>query len=223
MKRLALILALLAAPVGADDRMHPYSDRPLDFALTLSNRSYDLNYGDSKVDTSVDRITASWRERYGEHLQLGLFGGPAYLTQTNNSATSGRQLNGYHAGISLDLDLMRTQWVDAFFSAVWLYQKVDHDDGAQQVVIATREPSARLGAGVSIAPNVRAYGGVRYGSIRGEQRVSGTLNETRTVRESEQAGGFVGLELTLDRDGYVGLAGESGIDRGVRISFGRRF
>lgn len=223
MRRLVLMVALFAAPVGADDRMHPYSDRPLDFALTLSTGSFDLDYGDAKVDTSVDRITASWRERFGEHLQLGFFGGPAYLTQTNNILTAGRQLNGYHAGISLDIDLVRTSWVDSFFSAVWLYQQVDDDDGMRRVVIATREPSARLGAGVSIAPDVRAYGGVRYGSIRGEQRVSGTLSETRTVRESQQAGGFVGLELTVDRDGYVGLAGESGIDRTVKIYFGRRF
>jgi hypothetical protein len=223
MKRLVLLLAFFSIPVGADDRAHPYSDRPLDFALTLSTRSYDLDYGGSNVDTSVDRVTASWRERYGPYLQLGFLGGPAYLTQTNNAATSGRELNGYHVGLSLDIDLLRRERVDVFFSAAWLYQKLDHADGSQRVVITTHEPSARLGAGLLLAKPVRAYGGARYGSIRGEQRQSGTINETRTVRESQQAGGFAGLELLLDRDGYVGLYAESGIDRSVGIYFGRHF
>lgn len=223
MKRLVLLVALVSTVVDADDRAHPYADRPLNFSLTLSTRSYDLDYGGSTIDTSVDRVTASWRERYGERLQLGFFGGPAYLTQTNNTATSGHELNGYHAGLSLDIDLWRARSMDAFFSAVWLYQKVDHDASGQRVTIATSEPGVRLGTGVSVVPNLRFHGGFRYGGIRGEQRLSGTMNETRTVRESRQGGGFAGIELTLDRDGYVGLDAHSGTDRGVGISFGRYF
>lgn len=217
------VLAIWSVAAIADDA-RPYGlDRPLDFGLRFSHHALDLDYGGSKIDTSVDRIAVYWRERYGERLQLGLFGGYAFLSQSNNPATAGRKPDGYHAGFSLDVDLLRSEPVDSFFSAVWLYQKVDDDNGAQQTEIATREPGARLGLGVSLGGGVRAYGGARYGRIDGEQRLSGALNETRKIGETRNTGGFVGLELKLEQDGYVGLAAESGTDRSVAIYFGKRF
>lgn len=222
MKRILLLATLLAAaPVSADEIYH-YTDQPLDFALRLSHHDTTLDIGPTRVDTSVDRASILWRERYGERLQLGLIGGYSLLSQTNNPPTAGLDLDGYHAGVLLDLDLIRTSRFDVFFNAAWLYQRVDHDDGSQRVVIVTREPSARLGAGLTLG-GIRAYGGARYGRIDGEQRLSGTVNETRDIHETRRSGAFAGLELRLEGNGYVGVMGESGADRSVGIYFGRVF
>lgn len=222
MRRLLLLAALCTGPVAAEDGPSIYPERPLDFSLTLGQHTLDLDYGDTTVDTSVDRIGISWRERYGERLQLGLVLGYSFLTQGNNVVTAGRELDGYHAGVTLDIDLLKTERALLFLGVSWLYQNVDDDDGAQRVEIAWREPSGWLGVSRLIGP-VRAYGGVRYARIDGQQRLSGALNETRDIEETDSSGAFAGLELALEDDGYVGVVGQSGPDRSASIYFGRRF
>lgn len=223
MKYLLWLLVFLTASACADDTALRHYDRPLDFSLALIHGTSDLDYGNTAVDTSFDRITLAWRERYGERLQLGLLGGPTRLTQSNNPATSGRELAGYHAGVSLDVDLARTNRFDAFFSANWIYQQVDDSNGTQKVVVNTREPNAQLGAGLTVGAGGRFYGGVRYSAINGEQRLSGTIDETRTIKETRRSGGFAGFEQTLEEDGYIGLAAQTGSNRTVSIYFGRHF
>lgn len=223
MKRLLLMaLALPGLAGAADNGLALYSERPLDFSLRFSQASLDLDDGTARRDTSVDRITLAWRERYGERLQLGLLGGWSFLTQGNNPVTAGRELDGYHAGVSLDLDLYSAQRATLFLAAAWLYQRVDDESDSQRVVISWNEPSVRVGISGWVGGGVRAYGGARYGGIDGEQRLSGTLNETRAIAQVGRTGGFAGLELALERDGYVGVAA-SGPERRVSLYFGRRF
>ena len=223
MKRLVLVAALYAAPASADSEMRLTPERPLDFSLRISQHSLDLDYGGPVVDTTVDRIGVAWRERFGPALQLGLLGGYSFLTQGNNAVTAGRELSGYHAGFSLDLDLPASERLGVFLGATWLYQKVDDDDGAQRIVISWSEPSVRFGVSGLLAGRLRAYGGVRYGAIDGQQRLSGALNETRDIEQTDRTGAFAGLALLLEDDGYVGVTAESGIDRTAAVYFGRRF
>lgn len=223
MKRAAYACVFLSATALADDGWYPYTPRPLDFNVRFSQHTVDLDYDGTRVDTSVDRVGVAWRERFGERLQLGLFGGYSALTQTDNPDTAGRRLHGYHAGFSLDLDLLTLERAALFLGAAWLYEKVDEDDGAQRVALSWNEPSVRLGASGLIGGALQLYGGVRYGVIDGRQRLSGALNETRPIEQADRSGGFAGLELILDRDGYAGAVVESGLDRSVALYFGRRF
>ena len=222
MKRLALIGALYAGSAIAADGS-PFSDRPLDFSLRVVDTELALDYGGTNVDTTLQRISIGWRERYGERLQLGLVGGPSYLTQRNNAATAGLELNGYHAAVSLDIGLYASPGARVDFNATYLYQRVDHDNAGQKVVIDWREPSAQLSAGAGLGAGLWVYAGARYGRIDGEQRRSGVQNETRTIARNAPAGALIGLELRLEHDGYIGLTGVSGVDRGVALYFGRRY
>lgn len=212
---------LSAAAAAADG--YPYTDRPLDFSLIFSHHTLALDYAGTPVDTSVDRVGIAWRERFGERLQLGLLGGYAFLTQSNNPPVAGQELNGYHAGFSLDLDLFRRARAGVSLHGAWLYQKVDQGDATQQAVISWREPWVELLADVTAGAGLRLYGGVRYGAIDGTQRLSGTLNETRSITETDRTGGVVGVQLELEGNGYIGAATASGPDRRTEIFFGRRF
>lgn len=214
---------LIAVTAGAEERFYPYTDRPLDFSVRFSQHDLDLDYGSARIDTSVDRIGIGWRERYGDRLQLGLIAGWTDLTQTNNPVSAGRELEGYHAGVSLDFDLLRFERVTVFVQGAFLYQRVDDDTSTQRIVIAWREPSAQLGAAANLGGGLSVYGGVRYGRIDGEQRSSGTLNETREIEESERGGAVAGLELRVEGDGYIGFSAASGTDQTFALYFGRRF
>jgi hypothetical protein len=211
----------LSAVAMAD--AYPYTERPLDFSLYLSHHTLALDYTGSRVDTSVDRIGITWRERFGDSLQLGLVGGYSFLTQSNNPPDAGQELDGYHAGFSLDLDLVRRARGGVSLHGAWLYQKVDHSDAAQQVDISWREPWLELRADAAVGRWLRVYGGVRYGAIDGTQRLSGTLNETRSVTETDRTGGLVGVQLELERNGYIGVDAASGPVRRTEVYFGRRF
>ena len=217
-----LLLAFVSTAATAESDNF-YTDRPLDFSLSLGHHTLTLDYGGTNVDTSVDRIGVAWRERFGERLQLGLVGGYSFLTQTNNPPTAGLELDGYHAGFSFDLDLLTLRRASVSLRGAWLYQKMDHDDGMQQISISWREPSVRLDAAAAIGGGVRVYGGLRYGTIDGTQRLSGTLNETRAIKQTDRTGGFIGLELGLEDNGYVGVSAASGFDRSVSLYFGRLF
>jgi hypothetical protein len=218
----ALVLLGATLNATAQERLL-VSDRPLDFALHLSNADIPIDDGTSVAATEVQRIGITWRERYGQHLQLGFLGGASYLTQRNNAATAGLELDGYHAGLSLDIDLYDDARANLQLSATYLYQRVDSDRPNQRVVIAWREPSARFTAGVALGGRLWASAGVRYGGIDGEQRLSGTVNQTRDVERRATTGSVAELELKLDDNGYVRLTAMSGMERSVALHFGRRY
>jgi len=223
-KHAVLACALASAAAAAADGWGLYPIRPVDFSLGFSRHTLDLRAGGARFDTTVERIGITWRERYGARLQLGFTGGYSALTQTNNPVTAGRELDGYHAGVLLDFDVLRSERAALFFNAAWLYQHVDDDDGTQRIVLSWSEPSARFGAGALLGGGLWVYGGVRHGIIDGRQRLSGAVNETQPIEQTDRTGGFAGLELVLDREGgYAGLTAESGPDRSVGVYFGRRF
>ena len=217
------LLALVTTAALADDPDVRIDNRPLDFSLQFSHDTGDLKINGATLDTSTGRIGIAWRERFSDRVQLGLTGGWASVTTRDDSLTAGRALNGYYAGFLLDVDLLKYDRFDSFANATWRYQQVDHDDGVQRVVIVTREPNFRIGAGLQLGGGVRAYAGVRYQSVGGEERLSGALNQTRAIDSDHEVGGFGGLELRVDPDGYVGINGEWGTDRSVGIYFGRHF
>jgi len=213
-------LFLLTTAAAADTSL--YTDRPLDFSLQLSHHTLDLDYGGTLVDTTVDRIGIVWRERFSDRLQLGLVGGSSYLTQSNNPPLAGRELSGYHAGLVLDFDLLTLKRGSLSLHGSWLYQKMD-DDGTQQAVISWREPSVGLRAAVAVGGGLSLYGGARYGYIDGTQRLTGPINETRKIEQKDRTGGFVGIALELEGNGYIGAMTATGIDRQTSLYFGRRF
>lgn len=220
-RTLALWLLLGATAAAADGGR--YADRPPDFSLTLSHHRLDLDYGGPRIDTSVDRIGIAWRERFGERLQLGLAGGYSFLTQSNNPPLAGRELSGYHAGLLLDLDLITYERGGVSLHGAWFYQKMDDDDGIQQIVISWREPSVSLRATARIGDALVVYGGPRYGVIDGTQRLTGTVNETRKITQTDRVGGLVGVKLNLEDNGYIGAMAATGPDRYTGVYFGRRF
>ena len=221
--RWALVLPLLLGVKAVAADSGPYTERPVDFALSLSHHRLDLDYGGTAIDTAVDRIGIVWRERFSERLLLGLAGGYSFLTQSNNPPLAGRELSGYHAGFLLDLDLFTYRRGSVSLHGAWLYQKMDDDNGTQQVAISWREPSVVLRASLKVGDALVAYGGARYGTVDGNQRLSGTINETREISQTNRGGGFIGLQLNLEDNGYIGATAATGFDRYTGIYFGRRF
>jgi hypothetical protein len=201
----------------------PEDDRSLGFDLRFARNENRLDYGGVNVDTVTQWIGVSWRERYGRRVHLGMFGGYAYTTQTNNPSTAGLELDGYHVGLSLLLSLWERKRATLFTAFDYTYERVDHDEENRHIDIDWHYPRAQLGAIFSLGQGWRFYGGADVGKIDGTERESGTINRTRQFERDTQVGAFGGLDFNLEQDGYVGIELRSGINGGGEIYFKRRF
>ena len=225
MKRLAFLwlmawpwLVQAAGPLTPEDN----SQGP-DFSLRLARAKAPFDYGAQSFDTASRWLGVSLREPASEHITLGMYGGYAYVTQTNNPVTAGIELDGYHAGFSLHAVLVAGQYATLFYALNYTYQKVGHKRDAQTVVIDWSEAQAQLGAIVTLNRKWRLYGGGSYGYIDGEERISGATNRTTNFDRPARAGGFLGLDLNVDANGYVGVEAKTGLARGAEIYFKRRY
>lgn len=195
----------------------------LDFSMRFARHKIPLEYANRVQDSTSRWLGVSLREKAGKRVTLGMYGGYAFLTQTNNPFTAGKELDGYHAGFTLHVQLLEGEHASLYGAMEYLYQKVDHKSDTQTVAIDWVQPQAQLGVIVKLTRPWRLYGGGTYGKVDGEERASGTVNHTLTFERGARAGAFIGLDLNVDTDGYFGIEAQSGLVRGGEIYFKRRF
>jgi hypothetical protein len=225
MKRLALwwLLAWPWLVEAAGPLNTEVTGQGLDFSLRLARAKAPFDYGAQTFDTSSRWLGVSVREKTSDRITLGMYGGYAYVTQTHNPLTAGIELDGYHAGFSLNAVVFSGQHATLFYTLNYTYQKVDHGSDIQTVVIDWSESQAQLGAIVTLNRKLRLYGGGSYGYIDGAERASGVINRTTNFDRYARAGGFLGLDLNVDADGYVGVEAKTGLARSAEIYFKRRY
>jgi hypothetical protein len=219
-----LCAACLCTSSALADDARPYGlERPTDFTLALTQQDITLERGSDRIDTTVKRIGFAWREHYGAYARLGLFGGYSYLTQSGEPLTAGEELDGYHAGLSVDFEVPVSVGVFFFAGARYLYEQ-NKDSGEQRDITLTWNVIyAETGVAINPVPAVRLYAGATYGDLDGDERVRGTVSATRDLSADDETGAVGGLEVTIDRDGFIGLVARSGLYSGAGIYFGRRF
>ncbi|BAV34177.1 hypothetical protein SCL_1886 [Sulfuricaulis limicola] len=227
MRRLTglLLIFILPAVAEAAGPLVPADNNAsnLDFSLRFARAKMPLDYAGRTQDGTSSWLGVSLREQVSRRVTLGMYGGYAWLTQTNNPVTAGIELDGFHAGFSLHAVLLEGQRASLYGTLDYGYQKTDHKSDAQTVVIDWVQPQAQLGATLTLARNWRLYGGGNYGKIDGEERATGSINHTLSFERGAQSGGFLGLDLNVETDGYIGIEARSGLMRGVDIYFKRRF
>lgn len=225
MKRLSLMAGLLLLPVpllaATEVTGDLGEDRNLDFGLRFASSRNSLDYGGTSHDTTVQWISAGWREPFGP-VQLGLRVGYSALTQTGNPATQGLELDGYHAGISLALDVARYRQGRIFFSADYIYQIVKHEGTTQTVEMSWHDPRVNVGLYHGLGRQVFLIVGGSYGRTSGTERVENGSITARHFSRND-GGAFFGLDIADNNKGTVGFVVRTGLDRGGSIYFKRLF
>lgn len=226
MKRLpiwAILLLWPASLLASSEVTGDFGDgKSLDFSLRLSGTRNSFDYGGVSHDTTVKWISAGWREPFGP-VQLGLRLGYTFLTQTGNPVTQGLHLDGYHAGLSLALDITRYRDGRLFFSADYIYQVVRHEGTAQTVEMAWHDPRVNVGLYHGLSRHVYGLLGVSHGRTNGKERVKNGGAITARDFSRNDAGVVLGLDILDNSKGTVGFVARSGLDRGVSIYFKRLF
>jgi hypothetical protein len=225
MKRLSLIAGLLLFPApllaATEVTADLGEDRNLDFGLRFASRRNSFDYGGTAYDTTVKWVSAGWREPFGP-VQLGLRVGYSSLTQNGNPATQGLELDGYHAGISLALDIARYRQGRIFLSADYLYQIVKHEGTTQSIELSWHDPRVNAGLYHGLGHQVFLFAGGSYGRTSGTERVENGAITARHFSRND-SGAFLGLDITDNGKGTVGFVVRHGLDRGGSIYFKRLF
>lgn len=223
MSRWLWLVCLCMAPAFAGDGPSYGLERPTDFALAFTRQELALVRGAERIDTRIERIGIAWREQYGRYARLGLLGGYSYLTQRAEPLTAGEQLDGYHAGLSVDATVPLASALSLFAGASYLYERTEGSSATQDVTLAWSAFQTEAGLALAAGRAAQLYAGVSYGELDGEERARGTVTGTRDLSADDRTGALAGFEVTLDGDGYVGVVARSGFSRGGAIYFGRRF
>lgn len=225
MKYLASIAVLLLLParlLAATEVTGELADgKSLDFGLRFASARNSLEYGGSTHDTTVKWVSAGWREPFGP-VQLGLRVGYTFLTQNDNPSTRGLELDGYHAGISLALDIARYRQGRVFFSADYVYQTVSHEGTTQTIEMTWHDPRVNVGLYHGLSGQVFVLLGASYGRTSGQERLNNGVVTTRHF-SSNDAGAVLGLDIVDNNKGTVGFVVRTGLDRGGSIYFKRLF
>jgi hypothetical protein len=228
MKRLAGGLIALGLPIlaGAAGPPPEPSDRQyLDFAVPFSRTSASFDYADgTATDVTLRRVGLTWYERMLPRLELGLFGGLVFLGQADRAAHAGLEPDGYYAGLALRGVLAETSLLQLFVHAQYSYQRLRDDNGQRAVRMSWDQPQAQLGVAIRPGGLLHVYGGAVWTAIEGQERLSSAAATTTTRFDARRrTGGFVGLDLSVEPDGYVGMELRSGTERGGMVYFKKRF
>lgn len=227
MRYLICWIAALAMPTCAIAAGLPPvagDEKSLDFALQFAKtKTVVASTHGVSADTTIQWIGITWYERFTPRFELGLYGGHAFLTQTGNPATAGLEPNGYYAGIGVRGVLWEPSALQLYAHATYTYQRVEHSADGQSLALTWDEPRVQFGIAFAPIGGLRVYGGAMWGAVDGQERVTGSSARTTDFERHDRTGGFLGLDLAVERDGYIGIEARSGIEHGGEIYFKKRY
>ena len=189
--------------------------------LSRYKTSFDLS--GSSIRSTLEEATASWRQRIGKRMQIGFVAGLSSLSQVGNPPTAGQDLDGWHAGMGLHFNLFHSKYVDLNLSVDYTFNDLQNDGTGDQIDIEWAKSRALLGVNIRLGQRIQLYGGTSVNRIDGEQRRTGSINQTLDIREDRRSGSFFGLDISLGDKGYVGIEAQSGETKGIGFYFKRFF
>ena len=197
---------------------HP---EPFGFALMLERYEVRFAVPDRAVNSVNEKIGITLWEPAQSEISLGLTLGQLFLSQSDYPTVAGRDFNGYF------VDLSASRMFAEFGPTKYLGEVAY---GYQQAADSRSEASVRwhtlrLGGGlrVQISRLLALSAAATYGALRGVDNTARPVQRTVKFEESTNLGATVGVELNVDRGGYVGLSVEAGARHGLSLNFARRY
>lgn len=219
--RLPLAFALFAlsiAHVGAA----PLADT-LDFALHFSRLKAELSDTQQAIDITAKHVGITSFDRGEGMLQPGLALGYAYIGTSNQPLTAGMELEGFYISPALRSVAIDTPRFTLTLTGAYLYQRVKDSNATQAVTLEWYQPQLDVDALWRITHQVGLIVGGQYGRIDADEKISGAVNQTVTLKKRSTLGSHAGLEFDLGGDGQVGFQLHHAIGDGVEIYFQRQF
>lgn len=193
------------------------------FALNLEQEDTELVYAQGTYTTTLESVYVSFSEPFARHSELGMNFGQLYLSQDNNAATAGFYPQGYRIGVWLLSHFVdRPQWHingDVFYEYAQVRQS---DASGSQLNITLDSYGAGLLAGIN-GDFIGVDFGPRYRHVSGRQQRSGTNAIRDNFNSENDLLWRLAIKLITDNSGEVGIVGEGGNGRLLRLYFSRKY
>lgn len=195
----------------------------VDFGLHLSRLDTPLHDGQQVINTIVKQLGIASFDMRQQTLRPGLAVGYAYLSDSNQAVTAGMELEGFYIAPALRGVLIDGRRGSVTLTATYLYQRVKDSNATQDVTLEWQQPQLDLDVKYQIARQMNLLLGGRYGRIDADEKVSGAVNQTLTLKSGPTLGYRAGLEFDLGGEGQVGLLLHRAMGDGLEIYFQSQF
>jgi hypothetical protein len=220
MKTSALALLLLWAPCTA----FAAGESGLGAAIDFSRYRVDLAYTGAPVETAaIDEIGLTLSETVTPDFDLALQGGYTDVDPGNHPAAAGFNLTGRFFGVVARYRPKLGPYVSLFAEAAYRHHEADNGRTEDQYdELKWYETEVRLGPAFRAGYFEFVVGGY-YQHFDGDEHARGPLTFRRDFEVDSATGAFAGVSYYFDPTARIGLFGESGGRRGLRLLFARRF
>jgi|GEM_PF-3483885 len=219
--RLSLVFGLFALSVTRVIAESP--TEPLDFGLHLSRLTTELSDNQRAIHTVVRRAGIASFDMTTRSLQPGIALGYASISDTSQPLSAGLEPQGFYIAPALRSAVINTRPFTVTLTGSYLYQHTRDSNATQSVTMEWHQPQLDLDALWRLSERAGLTVGGQYGRIDIDEKISGAVNQTITLKRRATLGSRAGLEFDLGNDGQVGLLLHRGIGDGVEIYFQRRF
>jgi hypothetical protein len=210
-------LCILAGPAQGQSP----GSATLDFSLDLWRARSTLVNGGSAYPADLTGISVTLLEPVSPGLEMGLILGEGFLSLDNDAPSAGLSLSGLQLGLLARQgygDNPQLQW-----QAQLLFQRLRDSTPSSEVTVDWYQwrfqPRLRYGLG----PRWGLILSAAYSGVNVERRVTGSLNHSLNLDLQDPLHGELEAEILTAGDGRVGLALVGGGQKGLRLSFARRF
>ena len=192
------------------------------YSVDISHEVSDWSGSGITIETRINRLTLQYAEPISAHIQGGVQLGHETITQTGNSLTEGFQPNGYFLGLMLTGRYpMSPDWLLAM-SAAYTFNNLNDEQTLQQIRMDWHE----LGIDANLTYRYRSLSllaGVGARVVDVDEIASGTVNSTRTFRQSSVGTVRLGLSFWVDPTGRIGIDVLRGARQSTTLIFERRY
>lgn len=199
-----------------------YASTPIDFIFSLSNADLTLRAPNTEYPVSLEKISISIFNTLDPQLQLGFLAGQSYLSLSDDAATAGMHLSGYHAGLAV-----RSYYgggnPQIKLQITYLYQETKDTLEAQSATLSWHELTADASIKLNFSQRFGIILGGSYSDFDAQRRATGDINETVKLNLDPGAQGRLELELRTPPNGRVSLVLSRGAYDGVTLNFARQF
>ncbi|NOX92170.1 MAG: hypothetical protein GXP18_06895 [Gammaproteobacteria bacterium] len=219
-----LLFAFAALPVAtpiAEAAYYPDFRKPFDFSLVLANNSIDLQTGNNKHRVSLDRISIEIFTLIEPRIQFGFISGSSNLSLDNDPVSTGKSLNGYHAGLAIRSILGRNPQIG--FHANYIYQETKNETTRQTTTLDWHEWTAGTFGKITLDQQLELSVGWAYHDVDARRRAAGSSNQTQNLKLATGSQGRLEIAWLDHSNGRVGLAVQRGRYQQVEFRFSRKF
>lgn len=199
---------------------YAWADTDYGFALTLQRDITDLRIDNVAAETVRERVGITIWEPGAPNLRLGLTLGQLFVTQSRYPTAAGLDFSGFYATLDARQTLVHSEALQTLIDVGYQYEQADSETND---AIRWHALAAGATARMRTTPWLQVLAGVRYGVLRGTERVANTPARHADVEEQRNYGMRLGLVLNVERGGDVALIGQTGLDRSAAIVFSRTY